>query len=200
MDSSGRLRSQEIGGVAINDLAKVIKDIEGDGKEELIVPSPLPSDTYRGTKGMAIWPAVYQRKGDQYVEASSHFPAFYESQVLPALDKKVTEARDKVGKGLATEHDLAIAVIARDKVLRVTGQSATAGLSDALEWMRSNHPELRRDAAAVLGDIGDHDQQLRALSADANPDVSRSARFAMRHGASSFGRFNSIVVTSITGP
>ncbi len=149
-DSSGRLASQEIRGWAIQNLAEVIKDINGDHKDELIIPSQLASDTYRGAAGMAVWPAVYRQKDGQYVEASGEFPSFYESQILPKLEKKIAETREKVGKGLATQHDLAVAIMARDKVLRVIGRDPSAGERDAREWMASRDPELRCDAAAVF--------------------------------------------------
>ena len=148
-DSSGRLASQEIRGWAIRNLANVTRDIKGDGKVELIVPSQLPSDTYRGAAGMAIWPAVYREKNGQYLEASGEFPSFYESQVLPELDRKIAEVRQKLDKGLATAHDLAIAIMARDKVLRIIGRDPRAGQREARKWMASQDPELRSDAAAV---------------------------------------------------
>ena len=192
-DSSGRLASQEIMGWAIRDLAKVTKDINRDGKDELIVPSQLASDTYRGAAAMAIWPAVYRQKDGRCVEASGEFPSFYESQVLPGLEKKIAEAREKVGEGLATQHDLAVAIMARDKILRVIGRDPTAGEWNAREWMTSEDPELRRDAAAVLGDIGGNQEELRALSVDKDPNVARNARFAMQHGATSIARFNSAI-------
>ncbi len=194
-DSSGRLASQDIRGWAIRNLSKVIKDINGNGKDELIIPSQLASDTYRGAAGMAIWPAVYRQKDGQYVEASREFPSFYESQILPKLEKKIAEVRENTGKGLATQHDLAVAIMARDKVLRVIGRDPSAGEQDAREWMASEDPELRCDAAAVLGDMGGHDDDLRALKADRDPNVADSAQFAMSHGASSIKSFNSAIVS-----
>jgi hypothetical protein len=194
-DSSGRLASQEIRGWAIRNLANVIKDINGGGKDELIVPSQLPSDTYRGAAGMAIWPAVYREKNGHYLEASGEFPSFYESQVLPELDRKIAEVRQKLDKGLATAHDLAIAIMARDKVLRVIGRDPRAGEREARKWMTSQDPELRSDAAAVLGDMGGHEDDLRALKADGNSSVAHSAQFAMSHGASSIQRFNSAALS-----
>ena len=130
-----------------------------------------------------MWPAVYRQKDGQYVEASSEFPTFYESQVLPKLEKKIAEVRENTGKGLATQHDLAVAIMTRDKVLRVIGRDPSAGESDAREWMASEDPELRCDAAAVLGDIGAHQAELHTLSVDKDPVVALSARSAMHHGA-----------------
>ena len=37
-----------------------------------------------------------------------------------------------------------------------------AGLSQAREWVKSDDPHLVRDAAAVLEDIGGHEQELSA--------------------------------------
>lgn len=148
---------------------------------------------------MAIWPAVYRLKAGRYFEASKQFPELYESEVLPSLDKKVAKAREGVAKRLATRHDLAVATMARDRVLRVTGRDPVVGLGEAREWMRNPDPQLRRDAAAVFGDIGGQTEELRALTADRDLAVSRAARFALSHGADSIGRFNSAVVPGPSG-
>lgn len=194
-----RVRWEEIRGWNIEDLPKVTRDIDGDGKDELIIPSQLPSDTYRGAAGMAIWPAVYRLKDGQYMEASGDFPAFYESEVLPALQERVAAREKNAANRRATEHQVAIAEMARDKALRIIGKDPTAGLNRAREWMMSSDPQLRQDAAAVLGDIGGQEDDLRRLAADQDPRVSMAARFAARNGAGSFKRFNSAVIPGPRG-
>jgi len=56
--------------------------------------------------------------------------------------------------------------------------------------MKSGDPELREDAAVVFGDIGGHDEELKALGSDENLNVALAAKFAMRHRSGSFERWN----------
>ncbi len=57
---------------------------------------------------------------------------------------------------------LAVAVMERDKILRVLGRDPDAGLAEAREWMKSPDPELAEDAVVVLRDMGGHPQDLAA--------------------------------------
>ncbi len=55
---------------------------------------------------------------------------------------------------------LAVAVMERDKILRVLGRDPNAGLAEAREWMKSPDPELVEDAVVVVKDMGGHQQDL----------------------------------------
>lgn len=74
---------------------------------------------------------------------------------------------------------LARVEIERDKILRVLGRDPKAGEGSAYDWMNSNDPELREDAAVVFADIGGHDRELRALATDKDLAVSISAKNAL---------------------
>lgn len=181
-DSSGKMRAQEIRGWQLEKLGGVVRDLDGDGKNELIIPSQLASDTYRGAGAVPVWPAVYRLENGHYVEASRDFPDFYDNEILPELEKQISKAR--------AGQTRAWLIMERDKILRMLGRNPTAGLQEAYQWIHSDDPEVRQDAAVVFGDLGGHEHELRALSADKDPRVASAATFAMSHGAGSFNRYN----------
>jgi hypothetical protein len=158
-DSSGKISTREIDGWMISDLGKVIQDLKGDGKDELIIPTVLISYS---TAETSTWPAVYRLENGKYVEASSEFPRYYDDKVLPQLNKEINDARAKVPTGLANDASVALPMMVKDKILRITGHDPTAGLQQAYQWMNSDDPRLLQDAAATFQDIGGHEQEKRA--------------------------------------
>ena len=144
-DSSGKISEQEIQGQAIHlegwgnrsYIPKVIQDLNGDGKDELVIPVELGYS--KGTNRPAIiWPQVYRLQNGECVEASRDFAKFYDTQVLPILNSAIARARERAAREL---HDapgaplkdrmgkkaLDTAIITRDKILRVIGRDSKAG-------------------------------------------------------------------------
>jgi hypothetical protein len=71
----GEVRTQTLG--EAGKLSETLRDLNGDGKKELILYSYLTSDGYRGGVHPApMWPRVYRLEGGKYVEASRDFPDF----------------------------------------------------------------------------------------------------------------------------
>jgi hypothetical protein len=58
-----------------SDLGKVVRDLNGDGKDEFIIPITLVSYT---TASTITWPAVYRLANGKYVEDSSDFADYYD--------------------------------------------------------------------------------------------------------------------------
>src|SRR3972149_3552871 len=54
-DAAGNVNSQELHGWLLGDLGKVIRDLDGDGKDELVLPSELVRGSYGGGRPMAVW-------------------------------------------------------------------------------------------------------------------------------------------------
>jgi len=110
------------------------------------------------------------------VEASRDFPNFYDTEVLPQLEKEIGKDRALLAAQQAkptprdpldeewreTPRALAAEIMARDKILRVLGRDSTAGLAQAREWMKSPDPQLVDAADDVLTDIGGHEQEALA--------------------------------------
>lgn len=181
-DSSGTLRAQEIRGWEIGRLTDVIRDLNGDGNDELIIPTQQSCSTYRGAGAVPVWPAVYRLANGHYVEAGKDFPRFYKNEILPKLNEAIASAKaDRASAWLLME---------RDKILRMLGQNPTAGLRPAYQWMKSGDPELREDAAVVFCEVGGHTEELTVLSSDHNISVADAAKFAMEHAPGSFNRSN----------
>jgi hypothetical protein len=181
-EKSGKLDAQEIRGWNIQDLSAVVRDLNGDGKDELIVPSQLPCSSYRGAGAIPTWPAVYRLEKGHYVEASRDFPAFYDNEILPKLNSQMSNARNEQQRVWLT--------MERNEILRVIGRSPTAGLQEAYQWRRSSDPELRADAAVVFCQIGGHQQEIRTLSQDKDLSVADAAKFALLHHPGDFARWN----------
>ena len=159
------------------DLDKTIRDLKGDGKQELILYAYVGEDQKRGgLRPSATWPKVYRLQNGSYVEASRDFPNFYDTEVLPQLEKDIGKARGLLAaqqakpppgdpydaEWRATPRWLAALLMERGKILRMLGRDSAAGLAEAREWMKTPDPELVIDAAVVLNDMGGHEKELRA--------------------------------------
>jgi hypothetical protein len=165
---SGKIVDQVIPSETIRGLEKIIVDIDGNGKDELIIPTHLISystaDTYS-------WPAVYRLKNGEYVEDSRDFAAYYDGKVLPGLNKQISDLEAKDTTKSSSQEKIAELEMERDKILRVIGREPTAGLQQAYQWMNSSDPKLLHDAAATFQDIGGHKSEAteawkRALAQD----------------------------------
>ena len=170
-DPSGNATSQEIKGWEIRDLGKVVRDLDGDGRDELVIPTILVEYS---TAATYTWPVVYRFENGQYKEASRDFPGFYDGEVLPKLERDIAQTRRKAAEATVAEspteqqknflHELAISVMERNQILRAIGRDPTAGLQDAREWMTSDDQYLLQDAAATFQSIGGHEEEMRAAS------------------------------------
>ncbi len=126
-------------------IPKVIQDLNGDGKDELVIPVQLGSGLY-GAAPVAIWPKVYRLQNGKYVEASRDFAKFYDTQVLPELNSEIADFREGAAREAQSEPGarminrgqkmmLDTAIITRDKILRVIGRDPKAGEQQAREWV-----------------------------------------------------------------
>lgn len=154
----GTLTENDYLEMVVGDFREV--DLDGDGRRELLT-------LYLGNRPFATWTEV---KGlapsdpQRYVGASSSFADFYESEVLPGLDRRL-ERLEAEG---VEDHRREVLVIERAKVLRAVGGYPTAGLQEALEWAEQPDPMTRIFAAAILRDIDGElaTEGLRELAAD----------------------------------
>jgi hypothetical protein len=149
-------------------------DLNGDGKEELILFEPLDSTAIllrRKFIPNATWPKVYRLRDGKYVDTSRDFADFYLKKILPQLDKAIVKAANANAPPWSDPSDndwqlpdrnLAALIMCRDKILRVIGRDPTAGLAQARKWMRDSDPVMVDDARIVLQDMGGHDEELRA--------------------------------------
>ena len=162
-DSIGKVSSQSFDGAGR--LSKTIRDLNGDGQQELILYSYVGSENYQGTTPQAMWPEVYRLKGTKYVEASRDFPAFYHDEILPLLANQIDDARRMAASGSQDNEEVAVLKMEKDKILRVIDGDATAGLQQARTWANSSDPQLIGDAVVVFRDIGGYEDEARAAEA-----------------------------------
>jgi len=180
-DAPGKFRSQNFGILAFARIEEWYEgaefaDLNGDGKEEIILFEPLDSDDSaimfrRKFIPNATWPKVYRLRDGKYADASRDFPNFYQNKILPQLAKAIVQATNaEPGPNIdpsyeewqLPERNLAALIMCRDKILRVIGRNPTAGLAQARKWMRDSDPVFVDNARIVLQDIGSHDQEVRA--------------------------------------
>jgi hypothetical protein len=105
----------------------VIRDLDDDGRKELIIPTLFPSGAYGAGSVNAVWPAVYKLKNRNYVEASNEFGSFYDADVLPGLLKDIAEARATAGTSASHARKLISDTLEKDKILRVVGRDQPLG-------------------------------------------------------------------------
>jgi hypothetical protein len=174
-DASGHINSQLLEGAGR--LSNTIRDVNGDGKQELILPPPSdPMIESYGAVREIVWPRVYRLENGKYVEASSEFASYYDTKVLPPIEHAISWSRWRIAKGPIgrkadlrwlryMHHKVAGLTMERDKILRVIARDPEAGFDQACEWMNSPDPVLVQDAVTVLTDIGGHNADLRAAEA-----------------------------------
>jgi len=142
------------------DLKTAIRDLNSDGKDELIIREPLVEHS---CINVIAWPAVYRFENGKYVEASRDFPSFYDNEVLPHNATLIAKYQ---GKASDLTKDLGAGpIMERDKILRALGRDPTAGLNQAHKWMETDDPLLLLDADATFKDIGGHQEEANAAQA-----------------------------------
>jgi hypothetical protein len=174
-DARGKIRWQQFEGAGL--LRTTIRDVNGDGKQELIIPSPIdPMIESYGPVREIIWPHVYRLENGKYVETSSEFASYYDAEVLPPIEHAISWSRLRIANGPIgakadprwlryMHHEVAGLTMERDKILRVIGRDPDAGFEQTREWMSSPDPVLVQDALTVLTDIGGHEADLSAAKA-----------------------------------
>ena len=157
---SGKFSYQELRGWMIQNLGAVIRDLNGDGQDELIIPTVLIQYT---TAETFTWPVVYKLKNSGYVRASRDFPRFYEDQILPRLEAQIRDYQAKPGQG--NQDTAAALTLEKDRILRMLGRDPTAGLNHAYRWMNTDDPYLLLAATVTFSDITGHKQEAKAARA-----------------------------------
>lgn len=157
-DNSGKATYQVVRGYMITSLGRVIRDLNGDGEDELIIPTVLFQDTI-------TWPVVYRLENGKYVRASRDFPEYYNEQVLPHLDRQIRHIRAEISAGRANQSYLVTPLMVKDKILRMLGQDPTAGLNQAYQWMKTDDPFMLLAATATFGDIPGYGEEAKVARA-----------------------------------
>jgi hypothetical protein len=148
----------------MSNLKEMIKDLNGDGKDELIIAKQLASGgLWQPLMAMPTWPAIYRLENGKYVDASRDFPSYYDNEVLPQLSQEISKAQAKIPREPFQEETVAVAEMTKAKILRVLNRDPVAGLNQAYEWMKSDDPQLRQCAIATFTDLGGHEKEEREL-------------------------------------
>ena len=157
-DSTGNLQSQVLDGWKMNNLEQMVRDLNGDGSDELIITTSLDGGSWTPTPATPAWPAIYRLVNGKYVEDSRDFPNYYDTEILRQLDKAIAAAKNHGYSDV-----LAMDLLEKNKILRVLGRNPVAGLNHAYQWMNSDDPILMQCAIATFADVGGHDKEVRTL-------------------------------------
>lgn len=181
-DPSGKITSQTIVGDEIRlkvrggegFIPDVIESENGSDKKLLVIPTVfvfnLPTSL--------IWPKAYALQNGVYIAAGPDSASFYDAQILPKFNRAIAEVDDRL-RSLAASNEPSTTsdgsatpnqkqyyvrkrirlIMVRDKILRFIGRDPTAGLAQARMWISDGEA---RPAYAVIKDIGDHEEDLRA--------------------------------------
>jgi hypothetical protein len=176
---AGELNIQEIDGWKMGNLKQMARDLNGDGKDELIVPTELGAEgLWQPLMAMPVWPAVYRLQKGRYVKDSRDFPNYYDKEVLPSLDRNIPKYEARIPKEPYQQETVAVLELEKYKILRVLGRNPAAGLRHAYRWMKSDDPTLMQCAIATFQDIGGFPKQVhdlrQALPAALNREIAAS--------------------------
>jgi hypothetical protein len=176
-----------------NGFGGLIQDVDGDGKDELVVPT---SFAFLPTNGVAaIWPRVFKLQNGKYVEASRDFAKFYDTKILPELNIDIADAReDAASEARVTPPGTPLAqrparirldtsIMARDKILRVIGRDPKAGEQQARDWVYGPDPDPWF-AGFVFHDLGGHEKDREAARREMHRE-NEAARARVRGEAAS---------------
>jgi hypothetical protein len=174
----------------INDVNEVVRDINRDGKLELVFYNQFTD--YEGAAGAATWPVIYGWDGNNYANLSAQprFRPFYEQEIKrlrgEVADARRIESKEKDRNGRPPSSDGArCAEASIAKIQRFLGAGPDTGMADAIRWANSSDRLEREFAAGVLSDIGTPETKkyLRMLANDTDRGVALSAKtdFADRH-------------------
>lgn len=107
---------KNIDGFGVDTLASTLKDLDGDGRFEFLVPEPL--EQYQGAaKPVAVLPEVYRWNGHDYEKASARYPTYYRNVVLPRLERELREL-DSISDDTLKASDKQERRLKRDKVVK----------------------------------------------------------------------------------
>jgi hypothetical protein len=168
------LRASSIVAFRIDSLNSVLLDLHHDGKIEAVVPRMMTP--YAGGYPPAQYPAVYVLASEGLVDRSASFADYYVATELPRLEREIADLDELQGESDVALRDAKVAE--RDKLLRLTGREASAGLAVSEQWAGDALPRRRILAASVLRDIGgEHARSiLEKLAHDTDRDVAQSAK------------------------
>jgi len=173
------LAIQHIPARNLESLSRVISDLNGDGKQELQLPTSL--SPYLGAQAPQVeWTAIYAWTGALFQEQTANFAAWYIANVLPTPQQALANAQ-KGGDAVA----IALAQLELDKAVRVSGGGSTTGLANARALATSTNSVLRIWAAFALADMGTPAAQatLATLLQDPDPEVAEYAKVAQVEAA-----------------
>jgi hypothetical protein len=163
---------QRLPALDVETLTGAIVDLNGDGKQELVLPEPLTPYLGAG-EPQAKWTAIYSLSGALYVENTAAFAAYYTSNTLATLRGKLVRA-----EAANATAPLAIARIEYDKALRTLPLAdPETGVATATTLAADADPRLRILGAAAAADIASPQAAaiLRTLARDPDPDVASYA-------------------------
>lgn len=180
---SGVFHAEQTEAWGVDNVGDVIVSIDGGKGRQLVIPKAISA--YEGTGCVATWPAIYAYDGARLVDSTQSFQSFYQQKILSLAGKIASAQANTSISESENDNEVACLQMQQDKIKRVLGIDAKAGLDSALDWAQSNDSLLRGKAVSVFADIADAESldRLKALTSDPDTGVAASARIALRNRA-----------------
>lgn len=176
------LTIQSIFALGVDDVNDIVRDIDKNGKNELVIPYGLSE--YAGARCAGSWDRIYSLQSGVLVDRSNAFKDFYREQLV-SLKTDMQQVQAKKPHDYYDADSIVCLQMESDKIKRFLGISPNAGASKAIVWVKSGDDYLRGRGVAVLADIGDQESIsiLQHLTKDTNHRVAEDAKFMLQSRA-----------------
>ena len=157
---------------AVDEVAAIVRSASPNGRVDIALPREF-TDAGDRSQCRAVVSVLLRCDRSRCAETS---PRRFLTEQIAQRERALARLTDS-GEELATGRRACLTA-ERDKLLRMSGQDRTAGVTQADEWRGSSDRFLRRMAIFVYLDVGDarSKQKLRELARDPDPSVSALAR------------------------
>lgn len=132
-----------------------LEDLDGEGKDELIVSDGFGEGPSQAESPLVLWPKVYQLRNGKYIETSREFGSFYDRQVLPKLEESIA----------TLETRLALETQAKASAEAIMQKYRSPLVNRALHLSEEESNAIR-DSEQLVGIEMERDKILRVLGRD----------------------------------
>jgi hypothetical protein len=167
----------------LESLQDAIQDLDGDGRQELILPQPLTP--YVGGSLVATWRCVFSRAGDgDYETDKGKVITFLRDTELGRIRLAISQTKSRANdlEGEYFFNRLAALEVERFKLESLDGEISPGELDFALALAKDRAVAQRALAIGILREIDDlqSTRALRHLTSDSNPAIADEALDILR--------------------
>lgn len=169
--------SQDLQTHNLKKLESAIRDLNADGKQELIIPKPITTHV-NADIGIASYLAIYTYVSGRWADRSSSYSTFYRENVVPNLKQQLAEIKTSTSKSTNSKYAEDLLQIALARAVDLSKGTKHEQLNQGLSLVNDPDPVRRQFAVDVLTDTSDSSavSALMKLANDSDPTVAASAK------------------------